>query len=160
MKLVVALALAAAMPSAQAMGKYKACDDSVQCFASRDGLIPEQPTDACQSVREEATTPRGTDVAVYDQWIIWPRPTINGRPALAGRPRPNVDPLFCWELCVEAYPTTEIKQALVVENNSCNCGDSNSLRSLIPEEEVFRGALLLVNGAGLVSQAAGHNLSL
>ena len=34
MKLVVALALAAAMPSAQAMGKYKVCDDSAQCIVA------------------------------------------------------------------------------------------------------------------------------
>ena len=31
MKLFVALALAAAMPSAHAMGKYNSCEDSAQC---------------------------------------------------------------------------------------------------------------------------------
>ena len=52
MKLFVALALAAAMPSAQAMGKYKTCDDSTQCVRTIEP--PFEPTDACQSVREEA----------------------------------------------------------------------------------------------------------
>ena len=59
MKLVVALALAAAMPSAQAIGKSKACDDPVHCFAL------DVFGDTCQSVREEATTPNGADVALY-----------------------------------------------------------------------------------------------
>ena len=59
MKLVVALALAAAMPSAQAMGKYKVCDDSTQCARITDNEGGTVPTNACQSVRGEATTPNG-----------------------------------------------------------------------------------------------------
>ena len=56
-----ALALAAAMPAAQAIGKSKACDDPVHCFAL------DVFGDTCQSVREEATTPNGADVALYPQ---------------------------------------------------------------------------------------------
>ena len=50
MKLVVALALAAAMPSAQAMGKYKACDDSAQCVAFEGpGRCENDETKECES---------------------------------------------------------------------------------------------------------------
>ena len=103
MKLVVALALAAAMPSAQAIGKSKSCDDPVHCFAL------DVFGDACQSAREEATTPNGADVALYPQWV--PVSEAAGPSLEAGIGLPLGvqldDPLACWDGCV-AHLITEL----------------------------------------------------
>ena len=103
MKLVVALALAAAMPSALAIGKSKACDDPVHCFAL------DVFGDACQSAREEATTPNGADVALYPQWV--PVGEAAGPSLEAGIGLPLGvqldDPLACWDGCV-AHLITEL----------------------------------------------------
>ena len=91
-----ALALAAAMPAAQAIGKSKACDDPVHCFAL------DVFGDTCQSVREEATTPNGADVALYPQWV--PVGEAAGPSLEAGIGLPLGvqldDPLACWDGCV------------------------------------------------------------
>ena len=129
MKLVVALALAAAMPSALAIGKSKACDDPVHCFAL------DVFGDACQSAREEATTPNGADVALYPQWV--PVGEAAGPSLEAGIGLPLGvqldDPLACWDACVAANPNMEVPVVQVVAltdtpddvAKGCFCGDSN-----------------------------------
>ena len=99
-----ALALAAAMPAAQAIGKSKACDDPVHCFAL------DVFGDTCQSVREEATTPNGADVALYPQWVPVGE-VADGSSLEAGIGLPLGvqldDPLACWDGCV-AHLITEL----------------------------------------------------
>ena len=127
MKIVLALALSAVMPSAHAMGTIKVCDDSAQCFADTGGVVP---TDTCQSVREEATTPAGAHVALYPGWVT------NDAPSL-GLVDPTLDPLACWDACVAANPLTTIVQVVTLDSfiSGCFCGEFIDI--ILPIEITF-----------------------
>ena len=117
MKLFVALALSAVMPSAHAMGTIKVCDDSATCMTQEGSTLV--PTDTCQSVREEATTPAGAHVALYPGWVTQSEPS----PGFLAVPSP--DPLACWDACVDANPLATIVQVVTLDGNfiGCYCGE-------------------------------------
>jgi len=86
-----------------------------------DFCVPDYvPTDTCQLVREEKTTPGGAHVALYPGWITYATPDL-------GLLDPTIfDPLACWDACVYANPLTAIIQVVTTQGlvPGCYCGES------------------------------------